>query len=222
MHSILLYTHLSPSQRNLSFNDKRSGKVHLVRHAEGLHLLYDDTGIPDAPLTQRGFGFAEDLGRRLIEEHSNAVGLVISSPLRRTIQTSLTAFYRVLSSDLYPQNSGRGVRKGVQLELDANLQEIDDIPCNNGSASADLASQFPELTTQIQSLDPHWNIKSGPQSPLPPPALRKVQILERVEHVLTALDGSKEHDVVIVAHRGVINFSHQMQTLTWRNGRPSV
>jgi broad specificity phosphatase PhoE len=42
------------------------GRIHLLRHAEGIHALRRDTSIPDAPLTERGFDYAEDLGRRFV------------------------------------------------------------------------------------------------------------------------------------------------------------
>ena len=186
-----------------------SGKIHLVRHAEGLHNLYNDSSIPDAPLTQRGFDFADDLGKRFVRERTNAVGLVISSPLRRAMQTSLTAFPRLLSSDLYPQDSGRGAHNGVDLELDANLQELDAVPCNTGSASADLVSQFPELTAKIQSLPQDWQDKTS----LPPRTRRKALILERISDALTALKGSKADDVVVVTHSGVIGLLQEAPAL---------
>ena len=182
-----------------------SGKVHLVRHAEGVHNLYNDTSIPDAPLTQRGFDFADELGKRFVKEHTNSIGSVIASPLRRAIQTSLTAFPRLLSSDLYPPGSGKGVRNGVSLELYTNLQELDDVPANTGSDSADLLSQFPELATQIQNLPNGWNDKST----LPTGSRRKSQILERIERALTGLNGLKEIDVVVVTHSGIIQLLAQ-------------
>jgi broad specificity phosphatase PhoE len=183
-----------------------AGRIHLVRHAEGLHNLRNDPNIPDAPLSERGFDFAEDLGRRFIQAHSNSVGAIMSSPLRRTIQTSLTAFPRILSSTQYPENSARGVRDGVKLALDADLQEIADIPSNTGSPLTDLENEFPELMPQIQALDQNWYIKTGPESPLPQAvAQRRIRILERLQQTLAALqNGQKGKDIVIVTHQGVI------------------
>lgn len=91
------------------------GRVHLVRHAEGLHNLRNDLTILDARLSQRGFDVAEDLGRHFVRDNSNSVGAIISSPLRRTIQTSLTAFTRILDSTQYPENSSLGAKNGVML-----------------------------------------------------------------------------------------------------------
>ena len=85
-----------------------SSKVHIFRHAEGLHNLRLDTSIPDPPLTERGFDIAEDLGRRYLQDNTDSVSAIIASPLRRSIQTSLTAFSRILSSSHYPAGSRQG------------------------------------------------------------------------------------------------------------------
>src|SRR5437868_5660494 len=100
-----------------------SGKVLIVRHTEGLHNLRQNVNIRDAPLSERGFDRAEKLGKRFIELQSDKVGAVISSPLRRAIQTSLLAFQRVLDEANYPSGSWQGVKDGVTLVLDADLQE---------------------------------------------------------------------------------------------------
>lgn len=86
-----------------------AGRIHLVRHAEGVHNLRNDSDIPNAPLSERGFDFAEDLRRRFVQAHSNNIGAIICSPLRRAIQTSLTAFPRILNTAQYSKNSGKGV-----------------------------------------------------------------------------------------------------------------
>ncbi|KGO48579.1 Histidine phosphatase superfamily, clade-1 [Penicillium expansum] len=125
------------------------GRIHLARHAEGLHNLRNDPTSPNASLSERGFDFAEDLGHRFIREYSNNVGAIISSPLRRAIQTSLTAFRRILNSTQYPKNSVVGVINGVMLALDTNLQEITDLSSNNGSTLDDLTTEFPEHKSEI-------------------------------------------------------------------------
>ncbi|KUL90128.1 hypothetical protein ZTR_02021 [Talaromyces verruculosus] len=177
------------------------GRIHLVRHAEGLHNLRNDPTIPDAPLSERGFDFAEELGRRFIREYSNSVGAVISSPLRRTIQTSLTAFSRILNSSQYPNSFGWGVNNGVMLSLDANLQEIADLPSNNGSNVNDLVDEFPGLEPEIQKLDGNW-----PRSPVPQSlSQRKDEILGRLQRDLADLqNGPRGNDIIVVTHQGVL------------------
>ncbi|ETI22397.1 hypothetical protein G647_06472 [Cladophialophora carrionii CBS 160.54] len=183
-------------------------KVHLVRHAEGLHNLRDDPTIPDAPLSERGLDLAEELGRLFIHDNSDSVGAVLVSPLRRAIQTSLAALPRVLGAAHYPANSGRGVRTGgVTLVLDPDLQEISTPACNVGSPPRELLVEFPELAGQIGGLPSRWFEKTGLWSPARAAvAQRKIRILQRLWDVSEQLQGnpSGREDIVVVTHEGVM------------------
>ncbi|KAL4867227.1 hypothetical protein BDV12DRAFT_210012 [Aspergillus spectabilis] len=182
------------------------GRIHLLRHAEGIHALRRDTSIPDAPLSERGFDFAEDLGRCFVDKHSNSTGAIISSPLCRTIQTSLTAFPRILDTTQYPENSDVGAENGLALTLDANLQETYNLPCNTGTPKDRLATRFPRQVAEINQLHPNWQVKTGPLSPLPQlPAQRKTAILERLNQALQELEHRPvNNDVVVVTHQGIL------------------
>jgi broad specificity phosphatase PhoE len=173
-------------------------RIHFVRHTEGLHNLRSDLNIRDAPLSQRGWYDAQELGRRFVQDKSNFVCAIVSSPLRRAIQTTLAAFPRILNSALSPEDSGQAVK----LVLDANLQEISDYPANTGSSLKKLENEFPEIATQIQHLDPKWYIKSG--SNLPLPDLRTV-ILEELNRISESLTTTNEPDIIVVTHQGVIS-----------------
>ncbi|KAE8412676.1 histidine phosphatase superfamily [Aspergillus pseudocaelatus] len=181
-------------------------RIHLVRHAEGLHNLRNDPTIPDASLSERDFDFAEDLGHRFIRDYSNCVGAIISSPLRRTIQTSLAAFPRILDSAQYAESSGVGANKGVMLALDANVQEITDLPCNTGSKVDTLTKEFPGLKSEIERLDKNWHKKAGPDSPLPQPlSERRAAILNPLQKTLADLKNKQmSDDIIVVTHQGVI------------------
>ncbi|KAJ5110378.1 Histidine phosphatase superfamily clade-1 [Penicillium argentinense] len=174
------------------------GRIHLVRHAEGLHNLRSDLNIPDAPLSQRGWYEAQELGRRFIKDNSNVVCAIVSSPLRRAIQTSLAAFPRILNSALSPEDRGRAVK----LVLYANLQEISDYPANTGSSLSKLENEFPEIAPQIHHLDPKWYIKSGSNSPLPD---FKAVILEELNRILESLTTTEEPEIIVVTHQGIIS-----------------
>jgi broad specificity phosphatase PhoE len=174
------------------------GRIHLVRHAEGLHNLRSDLNIPDAPLSQRGWYEAQELGRRFIKDQSNIVCAIVSSPLRRSIQTFLAAFPRILNSALTPEDGGQV----VHLVLDANLQEISDYPANTGSSLLKLENEFPEIAPQIQHLDPTWYIKSGSHSPL---SDFKAVILEELNRISESLTTTEEPDIIVVTHQGIIS-----------------
>jgi broad specificity phosphatase PhoE len=152
--------------------------------------------IPDAPLSQRGWYEAQELGTRFIKVKSNVVCAIISSPLRRAIQTTLAAFPRVLNSALSPEAGGQV----VHLVLDANLQEISDYPANTGSSLIKLETEFPEIAPQIRQLDPKWYIKSGSNSPL-----LKGIILEELNRISESLSTAEEPDIIVVTHQGIIS-----------------
>ncbi|KIW16042.1 hypothetical protein PV08_06093 [Exophiala spinifera] len=189
-----------------------AGRVHLVRHAEGLHNLRRDLEIADAQLTHRGHDAAEALGRQFVKDSTDSVGAIFASPLRRTIETSLETFHRVLSPAHYPHNSGKGARAwGVSLILNPDLQEISDYPCNTGSAPADLLAEFPELKSQIQSLPPKWFEKEGDWEPTDEAVIaRKSRILKLLwitsQQLQSATDAEqkKRSDIVVVTHEGII------------------
>lgn len=79
----------------------------------------------------------------------------------------------------------------MKLALDADLQEIADMPSNTGSSLTDLENEFLELKPQIQDLDPDWYIKMGPESPLPAVAQRRIRILEQLHQTLVALQSGQ-------------------------------
>lgn len=188
-------------------------RIHIARHAEGLHNLQLERdpsheelafAIADAPLSQRGFDAALGLGLKFITKESNRVGAVLCSPLRRTIQTSLTAFHRILDVSCYVPEIGRGVQNGVALHLDADLQEISYVPCNNGSDKQNLLSQFPALSVEISSLPQPWPAKTGAFEPTAS-ALRerkKRLLLKLAETAASTRPDSP--DILIVTHDGVI------------------
>ncbi|PWY93135.1 phosphoglycerate mutase-like protein [Aspergillus sclerotioniger CBS 115572] len=194
------------------------GRIHLVRHAEGLHNLRQDVSIRDAPLSERGFDNADAMGRDFISSHSDSVGAVISSPLRRSMQTSLIAFRRILDSKQYPANTGVSVQSGVRLVLDPVLQELGDLPCNTGSPVNDLISEFPALP-QLRQLDPNWYDKSRPI--LPSASQKKQDILRKLERAQSnLLEHTQRNDIVVVTHEGIIRITAPGITISpgqWRS-----
>ncbi|OJJ98992.1 hypothetical protein ASPACDRAFT_44621 [Aspergillus aculeatus ATCC 16872] len=179
------------------------GLIHLVRHAEGLHNLRQDYEIHDAPLSERGFNEADLLGQKLIYRYSDRVGTIMSSPLRRSIQTSLTAFRQILNPVQYPANTGVGAKSGLMLMLDPRLREFSGPPCNTGSSVSELMLQFPALD-QLQQLNPTWFNSPGHNQPS---AELRQEILGRLEQMQTDLHRGFDPDrtdIVVVTHDGII------------------
>ncbi|KAK9343612.1 hypothetical protein V1522DRAFT_460151 [Lipomyces starkeyi] len=96
-----------------------AGRVHLVRHSEAVHNTDHD--------------------------FSHVVGLIVTSPLRRTIQTTLLAFANVLDERYFDKGSGKGIPGGAELVLDPDLQERSALPCDTGSDPRVLEATFPSL-----------------------------------------------------------------------------
>ena len=120
-----------------------AGKVHLIRCIEAVHTTEKDFSRVDPELTPLGKQQASDLADTF--PHLNNIGLIISPPLRRTIQTTLLASPGVLDKKYYEPDSGNGIRGDAELILDPELQELSALPCDSYSERAVLEKEFPEL-----------------------------------------------------------------------------
>ncbi|KAK9371584.1 histidine phosphatase superfamily [Lipomyces chichibuensis] len=138
-----------------------TSRIHLIRHAESVHNTDHDFSRLDPELTALGRQQAD--GFRLIFPSSDEVGMIITSPLRRTIQTTLLAFADVLDKRYFDEGSGKGVDGGAELVLDPGLQERSSLPCDTGSDILVLEKIFPGL--DFSSLHAGWQLKDGLYSP---------------------------------------------------------
>jgi hypothetical protein len=88
--------------KSLPFNSiiaHMAAKIHVVRHAESVHNIDKDFSRLDPALTLAGRQQAQILGGTF--PFQDTIGLIITSPLRRTIQTTLLAFTNVLDKNHY-------------------------------------------------------------------------------------------------------------------------
>ncbi|KAK9357539.1 histidine phosphatase superfamily [Lipomyces starkeyi] len=177
-----------------------AGRVHLVRHTESVHNVDHDFTRLDPELTLLGRHQAEDIGRSFT--FSDEVGLIITSPLRRTIETTLLAFSNTLDKRYFDEASGKGITGGAELILDPDLQGHKAQPCDTGSDHSVLATIFPNL--DFTGLPTGWQAKEGLYAP--------DALDERVRKVrrdlagrLAALKNHERRDIVIVTHGGVMS-----------------
>ena len=103
----------------------------LIRHAESVwneHFSSSriDVGLPDPPLTARGVEQARRAAERIGRE---PLRRLIASPYRRTLQTAA-----ILAEEL-----------GLPISIDATVRERCAFSCDQGSAPAELASEWPDL-----------------------------------------------------------------------------
>lgn len=195
--SIRSQTH-RPTVTEMSF------RLHLVRHAEGIHNPGHDTTILDPPLTEKGI--AQCL--KLCEDFpfKESVGLVMTSPLRRTLQTARLGFQQTIDEKFYAQGSGAGVQNGATLLLEPDVQAHSARPCDTGSDIAILRSEFYDLPWEILDLDPTFPAKEGLYASDPESlSLRGARIQRRLEQKFKELKDSKRPDIVVVTHGGFLS-----------------
>ncbi|KAK3902816.1 phosphoglycerate mutase-like protein [Staphylotrichum tortipilum] len=122
--------------------------IYLLRHAESAHNVSKDFNHRDPGLTETGFIQAAALADTF--PALSSIGVILSSPLTRTIETTLTGF----STILYKRAEG-----AAKLILDPDLQERSDLPCDIGSDVSILEAKFPGL--DYSPLGEGWYAKTG-------------------------------------------------------------
>lgn len=177
----------------------QTSQIHLVRHAESIHNVAKDFSLRDPPLTLLGHQQAEELIRTF--PYSSRVGIILVSPLRRTIETTLSAFPQVLDREHFDPNSSSGVTGGAKLLLDADLQERSTFPCDTGSATNILTRDFPHL--DFSGLSEGWQVKEGLYSAADAAVEERAKrVRQHLKELSKELADSEKRDVVVVTHGG--------------------
>ena len=184
-----------------------SNRLHIVRHAEGVHNVGHNKNILDPELTAKGISQSQNLSRSF--PYKEEVGLVITSPLRRTLQTTYEGFREVLDQKYFAaQGSGSsgGISNGARLLLDADVQAHSDRPCDTGSDISVLQAEFPE--TSFADLPADWHVKVGPYAGDRESVNRRAEkvrqrLIEQFKE-LEGREGGLRRDIVIVSHGGMI------------------
>ncbi|KAH8747666.1 phosphoglycerate mutase family protein [Diaporthe sp. PMI_573] len=126
--------------------------IYLVRHAESIHNVSKDLSHRDPPLTELGRAQAYTLGTSF--PHLASVAVVLTSPLTRTLETTVAAFGHILDKQFIGDD---GIVGGAHLILDPNLQERSALPCDTGSDGAAFEGKFPNLDFGV--LQDKWYAK---------------------------------------------------------------
>ncbi|KOS20054.1 putative phosphatase [Escovopsis weberi] len=161
--------------------------VILIRHAQALH---NDYTIPDPPLSELGIQqcapLRESLRARLAGARSVAV---ISSPMRRTLQTAL------LSADWLLDRA--------RIEVDPEWQENSDKPCDTGSPLPAILDAFPQTALDFSAVAASpWPDKTSPLARNF--ANSRAAILARAGRALHALRRRGEDYVLVFSHGGFL------------------
>ncbi|KAJ5925630.1 Histidine phosphatase superfamily clade-1 [Penicillium verhagenii] len=180
-----------------------SFRLHLVRHAEGTHNPEHDTTILDPELTERGVKQSEELSRNFA--FSESVGLVIASPLTRTIRTALVGFQKTLDEKYYAKKSG--IPNGATFLVEPDIQAHSARPCDTGSEWPVVRSRFPDLPWDLVDQDPAFPAKIGSYEPEQEHLERRGRaVQERLRTQFKKLEGTGRPDIAVVTHGGFMRF----------------
>ncbi|KAH7176238.1 phosphoglycerate mutase family protein [Dactylonectria macrodidyma] len=186
--------------------------IYLIRHAESVHNVSKDFSHRDPPLTELGIAQASALGKSFPSLAS--VAIVLTSPLTRTLETTLAAFSHILDK----QSVGDGgIDAGARLVLDPDLQERSDLPCDTGSDRATLEERIPNLDFGV--LQGKWYTKDGAHAADDTAVKARAKavrerlrdLVEKLEQDGRAAEG--KGDVVVVTHGVFMKFLAEDETI---------
>ncbi|USW58066.1 Putative histidine phosphatase superfamily, clade-1 [Septoria linicola] len=162
-------------------------KLILIRHAEAEHNATCNWDLLDPPLTENGLEQCKTLQKHLQENCplASKVERIISSPMHRTCQTTLTALSWLIES-------------GVPVELDAMWQENSTNPCDSGSPLGTISKSFPTL--DFSRVDPIYPSKD----PSTPYAWTRAANRARGDACLRDLYHRPEKVIAVVSHAGFL------------------
>lgn len=118
--------------------------VTLVRHGQAAHNVDFQHHLHDTYLTPLGESQCQSLPSRFPAEPP--VTLLVSSPLKRTLQTTLIGFA--------PQ-----VQSGVKIEVVPEFQEASALPCDTGSPREVLEKEEAFKGLDFSRLGEDWDSK---------------------------------------------------------------
>ncbi|KAL7914500.1 phosphoglycerate mutase family protein [Trichoderma velutinum] len=183
--------------------------IYLIRHAEAEHNISKDFSQRDPPLTPAGFEQASSLAKTFPDPSSIAV--VLTSPLKRTLQTTLAGFSHILAI-----NGVGGQNGSARLIIDRDLQERSDLPCDTGSERAILEKTFPNLDFTV--LDTDWFVKTGTYAADDTSVILRARIFREklwniTKSIQTDQPSSSQRAIVVVTHGVFMQYLSQDMTI---------
>ncbi|KAK0614890.1 histidine phosphatase superfamily [Bombardia bombarda] len=193
-----------------------SSKVYLIRHAESAHNVSHDFNLRDPGLTPLGITQATALASTFPAPLSS-IAVILTSPLSRTIETTLAAFGSITSNNANNDND-----EEVKLILDPDLQERSDLPCDTGSDVAQLRNKFPTLEFSDDVFKGEWYAKAGRfTADDEAVAARAREVRTKIREIVKGIEAENDgsgasvgkRDVVVVTHGVFMKFLAQDQTV---------
>ena len=158
------------------------------------HSLHDPSLTP----------YGEEQCRHLAQHfpYHKSVQLLVASPLRRTIYTTLLAFE--------PE-----VKRGLKIITLPEIQETSDTPCDTGSDIGVLKKEMADKPVDLSMVSEGWNSKQGKWAP------DAKAIEARAREARKWLKARPEKEIVLVTHGGFLHyFTEDWDDSGKSNGKP--
>jgi len=187
-----------------------TSRIILTRHAQAEHNVDLDYTIEDAPLTELGKKQAATLGPQTADLQRESIDLVVTSPLKRTLQTTYMGYGTAIE-----RLGGRGA-----VICLPQAQECNPYPCDRGSPRSDLEA-LPEFEGfNFSLLTPDWTSKAGFW------AADSDSLNARARWVRQWLRARPEATIVLVAHgdilRRITGTASGPSVYAWRNAEARI
>ncbi|KAI0706918.1 phosphoglycerate mutase-like protein [Cerioporus squamosus] len=165
--------------------------IYLTRHAEAEHNVNEDYSIHDAPLTVRGRQQAASLNQTTKDNIQAVAELLVTSGLRRTLSTTVIG---------YAELRKRLEAEGKPIIVLPQLQEVNNLPCDTGSAREVLEADPEFAGIDFSTLTPDWTSKAGFY------AATEEAIVARARWVRKWLRARPEQHIAVVAHGDCLRY----------------
>jgi broad specificity phosphatase PhoE len=160
---------------------RKKKTIHLIRHCQStFNVPPHDANKLDPDLTAAGIAQAVSLGT--LFPYLTPDSLIISSPLRRSLNTAIHAFSNHLST--------------TKTEVIAlpELQELSQWPCDTGSSLASLLTEYRDKPVNFEKVTINWDSKDGYFAPT------ERRTLQRIRNTRQWLYEREEQNIVIIGH----------------------
>eukprot|EP00158_Paraphelidium_tribonemae_P006395 Partr_v1_DN27801_c0_g1_i2_m22664 putative phosphoglycerate mutase len=182
--------------------------IYFIRHAQALHNVASDFSIPDPRLTALGIRQAQRIRDTIPADALANLELIVTSPMHRTVQTTLIAFRTQIEWQRLP------------VVLKPELQETHAEPCDTGSPAHQLIEAFPQLEHELKALPPNWYSKTGINAPTDDAWKSRAEMMRKW------LIDRPERVIVVMCHNGFLRHlvgdelwsSHGRTPLGFSNG----
>lgn len=173
--------------------------VTLIRHGQALHNVDHEYSLPDPVLTKLGESQCATLPTRLRTHQSNlpAPSIIFTSPLKRTIQTTLIGLKPWLDSAKVVALPELQETSGMPCDTGSPVEELEKIWGNGEVDFAALKGQAGEGVGQREE----WTSKKGPWAPEPEALAKRAKWIRN--YLKSVLDKGDVEHAVCVLHGGV-------------------